>query len=544
MLRATPAVAPLVMRRKLLSWLGPQQQQLPAQRLLTTQAARIKASTRGGLTSPLLLSQQPRHWGLLLSSHFRILSTAANDANQQQQRWKFWKRLAWWVRTLRIPVLVLSVFGLGYQQGIIECTKHPQALQEQILRALLAGHGVVDLEHQVDILSEENIGFLNPHPNHQVAAVGHRIISSARVLIKEELEQAMQDVLKKLPPDVSPEKAEQAINKDSNVQFWYHAALRLFGEVNSSSLVLDVLHMAHDAIEQQQSSTSKRKQPLDQQLSEQTHQRIRAGAIRSPVTGKKLVQVPWQYVFVKSSQPNAFVSEVLPQRFFITTGMLEVATTPDELALILGHEISHLILGHVSQTNHVETMLRTIEVLLLSLDPTSGFLSLVVVGSLATLRSAVSAAHSRENEREADELGLKITARACYDTVAGSNVMYKMHHAKLSMAPNGGDSVLAKTRGGDRKSPSQQLQLLDTHPPTLERYKQIKEQAEAGENYTKYQDDLCVTVSRRIYAALGWGCRDKTAGGETEEKQGDGTREEKQDKATVKSESWLSWFSS
>ena len=422
-------------------------------------------------------------------------ANAAAATSNNSGGWNFFHRLAWWVRTLRIPVLVFSVFGLGYQQGIIECSKHPQALQQQILRAMLAGHGVVSLEDQVDILSEQDISFLNPHRNHQVAAVGHRIVSSARTHVKQELEQAIQKVLEKLPPNVDPEKRDQRINQDTQVQFWYHAALRLYGEVNSSSVVLDALNLASDAVEQSTSSAPA-KTSLQAKLQQKSPFQFRRA---------KLVQVPWQYVFVQSKEPNAFVSEVLPQRFFITTAMLDIATTPDELALILGHEISHLILGHVSQTNQVETLLRTVEVLLLSLDPTSGFLSLLVVGGLATMRSALSAAHSRENERAADELGLTITAKACYNTVKGSEVMYKMHEAKVAMSPNGGDAVIRVHPSSKDSGKALPLQLLDTHPPTMERYEQLKQRAEEGENYTKYQDDLCATMSSRIFAALGWG---------------------------------------
>lgn len=70
--------------------------------------------------------------------------------------------------------------------------------------------------------------------------------------------------------------------------------------------------------------------------------------------------------------------------------------------------MAHLLLGHVSQSNRAETMLHTIEVLLLSIDPTAGVLALFFIGGLAAIRRAVSAAFSRENEREADNLGVEV----------------------------------------------------------------------------------------------------------------------------------------
>jgi len=151
---------------------------------------------------------------------------------------------------------------------------------------------------------------------------------------------------------------------------------------------------------------------------------------------------------------------------------------------VLGHEVSHLVLGHISQTNQVETALRTLEVLLLSLDPTSGLLALGVIAGLAAMRHALSAAYSRENEYQADELGIQLAARACFDTQKGCRVMYKMHEHKVSASPNTNSSM---------------VRVMDTHPPTLERYRILQEQS-TKENYPKYND--CQTVSSRFLAAI------------------------------------------
>lgn len=48
----------------------------------------------------------------------------------------------------------------------------------------------------------------------------------------------------------------------------------------------------------------------------------------------------------------------------------------DELAMILGHEVSHLIKGHFSTSTNIETWIRGVEIFLLFLDPTEGLLSL------------------------------------------------------------------------------------------------------------------------------------------------------------------------
>jgi len=370
------------------------------------------------------------------------------------------------------------VYSLGYQQGVIDCTKEPVALQNQMMKGILVSTGCRDPENDVHIVSEMDISWHSRQRHHQIAAVGHKIVSTARDYVEAELEQAMDKVKSKLPDDISPEAELLAMEVSESVQFWYHARLRLEGEA--------------------------------------------------------VVKQPWLYIFIESDAPNAFVTEILPRRFFITTGMLQVAETPDELAVVLGHEVSHLILGHVSATNKIETALRTVEVLLLSMDPTAGLLSVAVMGVIYAARRMVSAAHSRGNELQADELGLKLAARACYDTHAGSHVMYKMHQSATGMAPaNSGVVVPAAAAppppppsdGGSAKAV---VRLMDTHPPSLERWERMKQSAAAGENYTKYPE--CAHISQRFFNAL-WStittASDSTGTGGENKKGGDASAADK-----------------
>lgn len=299
---------------------------------------------------------------------------------------------------------------ISWFKGVIDCTKEPIALQNQMLTGILVSTGCKDPKNDVQIVSENDISWHSRKRHHQVAAVGHKIVSTARDYVELELEEAMEKVKSILPDDVTPEDELLAMEKSESVQFWYHARLRLEGEA--------------------------------------------------------VVKQPWQYIFIESDSPNAFVTEILPRRFFITTSMLKIAETPDELAVVLGHEVSHLIMGHVSNTNKIETALRTVEVLLLSLDPTAGLVSVVVMGLLYGARRAVSAAHSRGNEVQADELGLKLAARACYDTKAGSQVMFKMHQAATGMASAEKDVVQARQPNGGAVAV---VRLMDTHPPSLVR---------------------------------------------------------------------------
>lgn len=324
---------------------------------------------------------------------------------------------------------------------IIDCTRSPLALQEDLLQSILRSTGVTSPD-QVHTVRETDISWSSRQRHHQVAQVGHQIVSVARAYVQEELQKAMNELRARLPPDTVQEEFMQECEKDEQVQHWYDARMRLQGE------------------------------------------------------GVK--DRPWEYIFIESPSPNAFVTEILPQRFFITTAMLNVAETPDELAMVLGHETSHLILGHVSESNNVETMIRTLEILLLSLDPTEGFLSVLVVGGLAYLHKALAAAHSRENEKEADELGQLLAARACFDTKKGAHVMYKMHQMAVAPASQKLEREVGTTTTHNARVVPQ---LLDTHPPSLDRWEHLKERS-ATENNTKYA--RCADVKTRFLNAL-WG---------------------------------------
>jgi Zn-dependent protease with chaperone function len=418
--------------------IGNQSAKIPAMRIFTSGTV---GSRSGTLFSTRLTSTV-------------AVSVAGSTSGNSGSKW--WSRFAIALRYIRIPVLVISVYSLGYQQGIIDCIKEPMALQNQILNGILLSTGCTSMD-DVDVIDDEHIKYHSFRRSDQVAIVGHKIISAARNIVESRLQNAMMVVKAKLPTDITPEQELQAMSADPDVQFYYNARLRINGEQIDKSI--------------------------------------------------------WQYVFIKSSTPNAFVTEVLPRKFFITTAMLQVATTPDELAVVLGHEISHLILGHVSSANKVETLLRTIEVLLLSMDPTAGALSVLVIGAIYAARRLVSAAYSRENEVQADALGLEIAASACYDTVAGCKVMYKMHHvahgtsqvsAKDSKIP---DVVDAETLKAPSSSSSAIVRLMDTHPPSLDRYETMLVTAQNGENYTKYIN--CANMSRRLFNAL-WGTKNQS----------------------------------
>ena len=80
----------------------------------------------------------------------------------------------------------------------------------------------------------------------------------------------------------------------------------------------------------------------------------------------------WRVVVLDSPLPNAFVTESFPRRVFVCRGLLEqVSPTDEELAMVVGHEIAHLIHGHVGKRMMSTMFLSSLQLVLLALlDPT------------------------------------------------------------------------------------------------------------------------------------------------------------------------------
>jgi Zn-dependent protease with chaperone function len=352
-----------------------------------------------------------------------------------------WRQVARYVKVVRLPFLIVTIYGLGYQQGIMDTVRNPLKLQQGLFESICIDMGVQSGE-DIEIISERR-----PPPKlfnkgrfqlleeekkkdprvHKVAIIGHQIIKAARYHVKQELQKAVEKAKEKLnDPRLTNIDLMKKVNEDEDVVFWIKA--------------------------------------LD---------RVEGGSVDSIQN--------WQYILIGTPIPNAFVAEALPQRFFVTTGLFDLLIeNDDELAMVLGHEISHLIMGHSSERNYVDVVLRGIEVVVLMLDPTEGILSLGVAAFLASSRQALVAAHSRSHETQVDELGCKLAAASCFDTAKGARVFLKMHEFDVLQG-------------------SQNKDLMSSHPPSEERYEMLKKLAE-DENASKHS--YCSTLRDRIQRAF------------------------------------------
>lgn len=164
---------------------------------------------------------------------------------------------------------------------------------------------------------------------------------------------------------------------------------------------------------------------------------------------------PRQVVFVAvvDDTPNA---GAVDHGVAVTTSLLDLVPSDDALAWIIGHELAHIALGHTEHAVTAGTVLKgivTVGVLLPA--------QIVVPGSgqlLGGLMRGVENRFNRDQERDADRLGIQYMRAAGYDPMAAYIVL---------------DTLEAKVPVGSV------TQFFDVHPPYPERRKLVAAEIDA-----------------------------------------------------------------
>ena len=141
----------------------------------------------------------------------------------------------------------------------------------------------------------------------------------------------------------------------------------------------------------------------------------------------------------------------------IYTGLIDkIKATDDEIAQVMGHEISHALANHTAEKMSMAMASQLGMVGLTMATRTSEHGAAILAGSSLAAALAITLPNSRTSETEADIMGIEIAARAGYDPRAAATLWQKM-----------------ATVGG-----SSPPQFLSTHPSPANRQENLSKLAE------------------------------------------------------------------
>jgi len=172
----------------------------------------------------------------------------------------------------------------------------------------------------------------------------------------------------------------------------------------------------------------------------------------------------WEFNLIKSSEVNAWC---MPGgKVAVYSGLMPLAKTDAELATVMGHEIGHAIARHSAERVSQQMAVQGIGGAVGVASNTQSKATQTIINQLYGVGgNLLLLKYSRNQESEADRLGLTFMALAGYDP-----------HAALTFWQN----MSAQNKGG---APPE---LLSTHPADATRIADIQKRIPEAMNYYKH----------------------------------------------------------
>jgi len=205
---------------------------------------------------------------------------------------------------------------------------------------------------------------------------------------------------------------------------------------------------------------------------------------------KEVQAINWRLFVVANAEANATTyptGEVL-----VYTGLLKQLTSVDELAMILGHEMSHAVLRHgqekLSVYTFVDSLLLFPIAVIWFMAPFDWLAFVMHSISKRLVTMALHLPYSRKLETEADMIGMMFAARACYNPSAGPSLWSHFGANKNSISP-----------------------YKATHPPSEERSKNLQDMLPTAKSLWESNDcEKTQQTHKRFNKATGHYWRQKT----------------------------------
>ena len=165
-------------------------------------------------------------------------------------------------------------------------------------------------------------------------------------------------------------------------------------------------------------------------------------------------KVPFTIKVIDSDEINAMA---LPGGFFyVNSGLILRADEEAEMAGVMGHEIGHVAARHWGRNQTKGEIAQWATIPLILLGP-GGWAGYGIYEGLNVAMPLSFLKFSRDQEREADYLGLQYMYKAGYD-------------------PNAFVSFFEKVEAEERRRPGSIPKIFSTHPPTPDRVQKAQEE--------------------------------------------------------------------
>lgn len=181
------------------------------------------------------------------------------------------------------------------------------------------------------------------------------------------------------------------------------------------------------------------------------------------VVHTELADRPWVFTVIDDPTVNAFA--IPGGRVYVHTGLIEAVETEEQLLGVLAHEISHGEARHATERLTTEYGISLVAAALLGDDA-----GLVEQLAADVLRTGAAAQFSRDDEREADRLGLVTLGETGTDPEAMAS-FFRVLLAEQTRRPNAVEQFFA------------------THPLTEDRVDDVLDRAPAIEQLGERQAD-------------------------------------------------------
>jgi predicted Zn-dependent protease len=171
---------------------------------------------------------------------------------------------------------------------------------------------------------------------------------------------------------------------------------------------------------------------------------------------------PFHFYIIQNGDLNAFAGP--GGHIFFFTGLIELMEEVDELAGVLSHEIAHVSARHLAERMEQSTkiQLATLAGILLGALVGGDASGAIMSGSIAAGMQK-QLAYSRDNERQADQLGFKYMAEAGFDPSGMIETLKKIQKGQM-LATNEIPTYLLTHPGGSERMANYETMIFGDKP--------------------------------------------------------------------------------